>query len=94
MKDTYPGYFDSLKNSDYSYPNPAFGQIELDLKRTYSDVTDEKRVLDLINHLRNVLYCFVLRNPTVGYCQGMNFIAGRLLQCFDEDEENAFWAMC
>jgi hypothetical protein len=39
-----------------------------------------------------VLYTYVKRNPTVGYCQGMNFIAGRLLQYLNEEE--TFWALC
>ena len=41
--------------------------------------------------LRNVLYSIVVRNPTIGYCQGMNFIAARLLCCMKE--EDAFWTM-
>ena len=31
------------------------------------------------------------RNPTVGYCQGMNFIVGRLLQFMSEEE--SFWTL-
>lgn len=41
--------------------------------------------------LRHVLYALVIRNPTVGYCQGMNFIAARLLVCMSEEE--AFWTL-
>ena len=41
--------------------------------------------------LRNVLFAIVNRNPTIGYCQGMNFIAARLLTCMKEEE--AFWTM-
>lgn len=33
----------------------------------------------------------MIRNPTVGYCQGMNFIAARLLNCMREEE--AFWTL-
>ncbi len=45
----------------------------------------------MINPLRNVLVAYTKRNPTVGYCQGMNFIVGRLLRFLDEDE--AFWVL-
>lgn len=38
-----------------------------------------------------MLYGVVIRNPTIGYCQGMNFIAARLLNCMREEE--AFWTM-
>lgn len=41
--------------------------------------------------MRNVLTTYVKRNPTVGYCQGMNFIVGRLLKFMNEEE--AFWTM-
>lgn len=39
--------------------------------------------------LRNVLCTFVKRNPTIGYCQGMNFIVGNLLKHLNEQE--SFW---
>ena len=39
--------------------------------------------------LRNVLTAFVKRNPTIGYCQGMNFIAGNILKHLNEQE--SFW---
>ena len=42
-----------------------------------------------IGPLRNVLSTFVKRNPTIGYCQGMNFIVGNLLKYIDEEE--SFW---
>lgn len=38
-----------------------------------------------------MLNTYVKRNPTVGYCQGMNFIAGRLIQYMSEEE--AFWTL-
>jgi hypothetical protein len=34
---------------------------------------------ELIPILRNVLSTYVKRNPTIGYCQGMNFIVGRMI---------------
>lgn len=45
----------------------------------------------LIPLLRNVLSTYVKRNPTVGYCQGMNFIVGRLLRYMNEEE--SFWTL-
>ena len=41
--------------------------------------------------MKIVLYTYVKRNPTVGYCQGMNFIVGRMLQYMNEEE--AFWTL-
>jgi len=54
-------------------------------------VTDEAELKLLLTPLRNVLHGIVIRNPTIGYCQGMNFIAARLLSCMKEEE--AFWTM-
>jgi hypothetical protein len=35
------------------------------------------------------LNTFVKRNPAIGYCQGVNFIANMLLDFLDE--EQSFW---
>jgi hypothetical protein len=53
---------------------------------------DEQGKADTINKLRRVLQTYVKRNPTVGYCQGMNFIVGRLLYFMPEERE-AFWTL-
>lgn len=41
--------------------------------------------------MRNILGAFIMRNPTVGYCQGMNFLTARLLVFLSEEE--AFWTL-
>lgn len=77
--------------------------IERDLDRTFPDnihfrpepATD---LLDgesddepsLIKDLREVLSCFALNNPHIGYCQSLNFIAGLLLLFLKQDKEKAF----
>jgi len=40
-----------------------------------------------------VLYAFVKRNCTIGYCQGFNYITAHLLRHLN-DEEESFWALC
>ena len=72
-------YYRNLKNAQVSYPNPGFNQIELDLKRTFTELKVAKSER-LISKLRNVLTTYTKRNPTIGYCQGMNFLVGRLLR--------------
>lgn len=70
------------------YPNPCFNQIELDLRRTFPN--DPPELMEkYIGPLRNVLCTFVKRNPTIGYCQGMNFVVGNLLKYLNEEE--SFW---
>ena len=88
--DINKGYYDTLVRSEFDYPNPSFEQIEVDLNRTFTDLAalePEK----YIPSLRRVLRAYVTRNPTVGYCQGMNFIVGRMLQYMNE--EQAFWTL-
>jgi hypothetical protein len=44
----------------------------------------------IIKALRRVLQAFAIRNPHIGYCQSLNFLAGMLLLFLDEDEEKSF----
>ena len=39
--------------------------------------------------MERILKAFIKRNPTLGYCQGMNFIVGRLRKFLSEEE--TFW---
>jgi hypothetical protein len=41
--------------------------------------------------LNNVLKAISIVYPRVGYCQGMNFLALRLLQIIEDEE--AFWIL-
>ncbi|XP_076898187.1 uncharacterized protein LOC143551692 isoform X2 [Bidens hawaiensis] len=64
-------------------------QIEKDLPRTFPGhpALDEGGR----NALRRLLTAYAHHNPSVGYCQAMNFFAGLLLLLMPE--ENAFWAL-
>ncbi|KAJ9632275.1 hypothetical protein H2203_000679 [Taxawa tesnikishii (nom. ined.)] len=44
----------------------------------------------IVRALRRVLQAFAVHNPSIGYCQSLNFIAGLLLLFLDEDEEKTF----
>lgn len=83
-------YYNLIDVEEMNYPNPSFNQIDLDLKRTFSDLPNEEAD-KLIPPLRRILRAYVKRNPTIGYCQGMNFIVGRLLRFMNEEE--AFWTL-
>lgn len=41
--------------------------------------------------MNNVLKSIAILYPKVGYCQGMNFLASRVLQVLDDEE--AFWLL-
>ena len=42
--------------------------------------------------MTNILYCYGRRNPSIGYCQGMNFLVAMLLHVLGEEE--SFWVLC
>ncbi|KAG2730055.1 hypothetical protein I3760_01G275800 [Carya illinoinensis] len=65
------------------------GQIEKDLPRTFPG--HPALDVDGRNALRRLLTAYARHNPSVGYCQAMNFFAGLLLLLMPE--ENAFWAL-
>lgn len=70
-------------------PEKWKGQIQKDLPRTFPGhpaLDDDGR-----NALRRLLTAYARHNPSVGYCQAMNFFAGLLLLLMPE--ENAFWAL-
>jgi hypothetical protein len=77
--------------------------IERDLDRTFPDnihfrpdPTPEnpegkfQEEPEIIKDLREVLQCFALNNPNIGYCQSLNFIAGLLLLFMKQDNEKVF----
>ncbi|KAH7472143.1 hypothetical protein PRIC2_005306 [Phytophthora ramorum] len=73
--------------------------IEKDLPRTFplalrSSMRCSQEMCaeeDNFGELRRVLQAYSLRNPAVGYCQSMNFLAAVLLQQMGEEE--AFWVL-
>ncbi|XP_044508671.1 TBC1 domain family member 9B-like isoform X2 [Mangifera indica] len=79
----------SLTTDSVCMPEKWKGQIEKDLPRTFPGhpaLDDDGR-----NALRRLLTAYARHNPSVGYCQAMNFFAALLLLMMPE--ENAFWAL-
>ncbi|XP_061353925.1 uncharacterized protein LOC133298614 [Gastrolobium bilobum] len=82
----------SGESKEQDVPSGALGkwrkQIEKDIPRTFPGhpALDENGR----NSLRRLLLAYARHNPSVGYCQAMNFFAGILLLLMPE--ENAFWA--
>ncbi|CAI2360135.1 unnamed protein product [Moneuplotes crassus] len=91
LRQDNPGYYKKLLDRVQGYPNPSFPQIHLDLHRTFG--TDESfYTKEKEETLKRVLSAYVLRNPTVGYCQGLNFITAGLISQLTE--EQTFWMLC
>ncbi|KAG7331340.1 hypothetical protein KOW79_005309 [Hemibagrus wyckioides] len=86
------GYYHSLLKAPH---DPMLEEaIRTDLHRTFPDNIQfhESSQPCLLKALYNVLLAYGHHNKDVGYCQGMNFIAGYLL-IITKDEEKSFWLM-
>ena len=86
-----PLYYPRLLKEKEGFTSKYTKQIDKDLHRTFPDDQFFKSG-ESFNILKRILTAYSLRNPSVGYCQGMNFIAGRFLTLgFSELE--AFWLL-
>jgi hypothetical protein len=56
----------------------------MDLKRTFPEIEFFQKE-EIIQKLKNVLICYSIRNSSIGYCQGFNFIAARLLEVLEDE---------
>ncbi|KAI4903020.1 hypothetical protein NFI96_010060 [Prochilodus magdalenae] len=86
------GYYHSLLKAHHDHNLEQ--NICTDLHRTFPENIHfrESSQLCLQKALYNVLLAYGHHNKDVGYCQGMNFIAGYLL-IITKDEEKSFWLM-
>ena len=85
-----PGYYDDLVASDMDDPT-IVAQIQMDIHRTLTDNIFFRKGPGVAK-LNEVLLAYARRNPEVGYCQGMNLIAGSLLLIMPTAED-AFWVL-
>ena len=70
--------------------SPHLEQIEMDLRRTFPD-NESANTDEVLGKMRRLLSTFANMFGTIGYCQGMNFIAGMLVLV--TNEEDAFWLL-
>ena len=72
-----------------SYSN-VLEEIKRDINRTF--YTEKFKKGNGKKMLINVLSALAFIRPEIGYCQGMNFIAGALIELIEEEEEEKiFW---
>ncbi len=82
-------YYTLLSTFPKKIPFPYEESINLDLHRTFPEI-DYFKDENNLQKLKNILMAFAMRNITIGYCQGFNYIVGKLLLIM-EDEEETFW---
>ena len=86
----FPGYYHNLLNEYPEYiPSIYEKAIEKDLYRTFPDEEFFQKK-ENINKLKNILIAFSRKNSTIGYNQGFNFIAGRILQIVENEVKKIF----
>mmetsp|Transcript_85702 Transcript_85702/g.227723 ORF Transcript_85702/g.227723 Transcript_85702/m.227723 type:complete len:500 (-) Transcript_85702:125-1624(-) len=83
-----PKDYESLSTRE----NPWTTCIEIDISRTFPelksfDASQQQRLLRVLN-------AYASHNPNVGYCQGMNYVAGLLLLVSDCEEESFAVLVC
>jgi hypothetical protein len=76
-----PCYYSSLKKLSLEVPSLCRVQIEKDIKRTINLGNDP----NFYEKLKNILICYSIRNSSIGYCQGFNFIVARLLYVLKDE---------
>ena len=85
------GQYSEYLASILGKPSTAANEIDKDLHRSMPSHPYYSSQPKNLEPLRNVLLAYAARNPSVGYCQGMNIVAAMLLLYLSE--EMAFWVL-
>ena len=81
-------YYEDLLKLSKEVPSLYEKQIDKDIKRTIND--NLKNNDELKKKMKNVLMCYSIRNSSIGYCQGFNFLVLRLLEVLKGEVINFF----
>ena len=71
-------YYHKLLELSKEVPSLYEKQIDKDINRTNSETI--KKFPDFKRKMKNILMCYSIRNSSIGYCQGFNFLVLRLLE--------------
>ena len=85
-KNDNPQYYKKLVELSKDVKSLYSKQIEKDLKRTFTKEINEEK----LNQLRQILICYSIRDSSIGYCQGLNFIASNLIEVLEDEVNNIF----
>ena len=76
-------YYKNLVKLSKNIPCFHENQIMKDIPRTRPDIL--KVHPELNEKMRNILVCYSIRNNSIGYCQGFNFLVFRLLEVLQNE---------
>ena len=76
-------YYKNLLEKKKKIPCLYESQILKDIPRTKPDLL--KKNPSFKENMRNILVCYSIRNNSIGYCQGFNFIVIRLLEVLQNE---------
>jgi len=76
-------YYKNLLELSKKIPCVYESQILKDIPRTRSELF--KKNPSFKDKMRNILVCYSIRNNSIGYCQGFNFIIIRLLEVLQNE---------
>ena len=76
-------YYKNLLELSKKIPCLYESQILKDIPRTKPDLL--KKNPSFKENMRNILVCYSIRNNSIGYCQGFNFIVIRLLEVLQNE---------
>ena len=78
-----PSYYRELLELSKEVPSLYSDIIEKDVDRTFDDFIKENSNYKIM--LINILKCYSIRNSSIGYCQGFNFIVLRILEIIKDE---------
>ncbi len=78
-----PSYYRELLELSKEVPSLYSDIIEKDVDRTFDDFIKENSKYKIM--LLNILKCYSIRNSSIGYCQGFNFIVLRILEIIKDE---------
>lgn len=84
MENNKDYYYNLINNYPDYIPSGYENQIIPDLKRTFPGENffqDDNN----LQKMYRILLAYSRRNSSIGYCQGFNFIVGRLLQILNNE---------
>lgn len=82
-----PDYYANLILLSSNVPSLYEKQINLDVLRSNPKKNKNQVYLE---QLRRILICYSIRNSSIGYCQGFNFIVCRLLDVLKDEVKIIF----